>query len=404
LSQTDSNKTRYLASGPSFVLDLVRILAALAVAVGHLSQPMFTTGWPPSLMSFAVGAVAVFFVLSGFVIRCITVARRMDARRYAADRFARIYSVVLPAMALTILFDAISSHASPAWYQASFGSVIPPAGPRATLMHVLASHSWLRDSIRILLNLTMLSQSWFQDVSPLSNSPFWSLSYECVYYALFGITLYLRGSKKVLAWILVFLLIGPTVFLMFPLWLLGCAAWDAYQNGFEPRSIGKLIGCSLLSIAGVHGSHAVVERFHLNWFRLGRVIVPMDFIAIGTVAVLLPLCIALRNLPISERGLPARMVRRLGDATFPLYLIHFPLFVLLAATLPYPRAALWVKLVSLGAALLISIAFSIPTDRLKFYLRSMMLPMLPGTSRNAPVSTSGQTKTISQATVSQTPE
>ncbi len=262
------SKTRYLASGPSFALDILRLLAALTVAVGHLSEPRFTTGWPPSLINLSVAAVAVFFVLSGFVIRCITSARPTDGRRYATDRFARIYSVALPRPgAHRSLRYGLGSRQS-AWYSAQFVAAIAPAGPHATIIHTLSSQTWLRDSIRILLSLTMLSQSWFQDISPLSNSPFWSLSYECVYYALFGITLYLRGSKRALGWILVFLLTGPTVFLMFPLWLLGCAAWDAYDDGFQPRSIGKLVACSLLSIAGVHGSHAVVEILHLSWFRL----------------------------------------------------------------------------------------------------------------------------------------
>src|ERR1700722_3682883 len=259
----DTGKPRYLAPGPSVALDLVRILAALTVAVGHLSQSRFTTGWPPSMMDLAAASVAVFFVLSGFVIRYITTVKKTDGQRYAVDRFARIYSVAIPAILLPILFDTISAHASHAWYYANFVGTLPPATHGASLIHTLLSQNWLRDAIRIFLNLTMLSQSWFQDISPLSNSPFWSLTYECVYYALFGFILYLRGSQRILAWLTVFLFIGPTVFLMFPLWLLGCATYDAYENGFTPGTVTKLAGFSLLSLLCVHGSNALVVHLHI---------------------------------------------------------------------------------------------------------------------------------------------
>jgi hypothetical protein len=38
---------QFLAPGPSIILDIVRFLAALTVAVGHLSEGYFTTGWSP---------------------------------------------------------------------------------------------------------------------------------------------------------------------------------------------------------------------------------------------------------------------------------------------------------------------------------------------------------------------
>jgi len=317
-------KPQGLAPGPSIILDVVRFLAAVTVAVGHVSQPYFTTGWPPVLMDFAVGAVSVFFILSGFMIRYVTAVKYGDLRRYTADRFARIYSVVLPALALTIVFQIASAHFNYAYYHANFGGTGHTTS-RIPLVQALLSQTWLRDVVRYLGTLTMLSESWFQDAIPLFNTPFWSLSYECVYYALFGIFLYFRGARRILGWIIVFFLIGPTVFLMFPIWLLGCAAYDAYQYGvWNKKSLLKLGGFSLLSIAGVHGSQAVVEHFNLVRFNISRVdVISMDIVGIVTVAVILPLCIATRNLRISEKHLVVRGIRRAAAATFPLYLIHF---------------------------------------------------------------------------------
>jgi peptidoglycan/LPS O-acetylase OafA/YrhL len=366
---------RFLAPGPSILLDVVRFLAAVTVAVGHLSQGYFTTGWPPVLMKYAVGAVSVFFILSGFMIRYVTLVKYGDLRRYAVDRFARIYSVVLPTLAVTIIFGLCAAHFNYSYYYLNFGKSSGRITSHFHLIQALLLQSWFRDGIRLLGTVTMLSQSWFQDLVPLTNNPFWSLSYECVYYALFGIFLYLRGSRRMLWWAIVFLLIGPTVFLMFPIWLLGCAAYDAYEEGVWKRSsIIKLVGFSLLSIAGVHGSHAVVKHLHLHRFNINRVVLSMDFVAIATVAVLLPLCIAVRDLRISEQHLFVRAIRRVAAATFPLYLIHFPLFVLAAAIVPYPHARLLPKLVLLAVALALSIVLAGACDSFKDYLRKSLMP------------------------------
>jgi peptidoglycan/LPS O-acetylase OafA/YrhL len=364
---------RSLSTAPSVFLDIVRFLAAVTVAIGHLSENTFTTGWPQALMSCAEGAVAVFFVLSGFMIRYVTTVKYGDLRRFTVDRVARIYSVAIPAIALTILFDSISAHINPGYY-AAFGSSAERIPAFLPFAKTLFSLTWFRALFRIVLSLAMLSQSWFRDSSPLSNSPFWSLSYECVYYALFGIALYLRGRKRVVACIVLFLLIGPTIFLMFPLWLLGCAAYDAYRDGISKRSIAKLLSLSLLSIACVHGAPALINHFHAHWFYIGRMVPWMDTASIATVAVVLPLCLWLRNIQISEDHLAIRIIRKVAAATFPLYLIHFPLFVLLAAVVPYPHASLWAKLALLGTALTLSILLAGPCDAFKDYLRHKLLP------------------------------
>ncbi|MEO6910356.1 MAG: acyltransferase family protein [Edaphobacter sp.] len=93
---------RPLTAAGSMALDIVRFAAALAVAFGHLTGESFSIGWQYRL-GLALDGVAIFFVLSGFVIRLVTTARVVDARDYVIDRASRIYSVVLPAIALTLL-------------------------------------------------------------------------------------------------------------------------------------------------------------------------------------------------------------------------------------------------------------------------------------------------------------
>lgn len=367
-------KSRVLPEGPSILLDIVRILAAVTVAVGHVSAG-FTTGWSPMLgSSFGTCAVAVFFVLSGFMIRYITRVKYGGVREYCVDRAARIYSVALPAIALTILFNLLSVHFNHAYNQGELGEQVSPRWSHAFLLGSLLSHRWFLDLVHIVLSLAMLSQSWFHDFYPLSNSPFWSLSYECIYYAVFGIAIYLKGAKRIAGWVLIFLLVGPTVFLLLPLWLLGCAAYDAYEGGVpKAASAVKLVGLSLLSIAGVRGSRALIDSLHAHWFYIEHLNPFMDAVAIATVAILIPLCIATRNLRISREHIVVRGIRKAAAATFPLYLTHYPLFDLLAAIVPYPRASLWAKLVLLGASFGLGLLLSGPCDRLKDYWRRKYL-------------------------------
>jgi len=106
-------KTAPLTTSESFALDIIRFVAAAVVAFGHLTQHFFSTGWMD--LTFAARcAVAVFFLLSGFVIRYVTCRKQATLKHYLGDRASRIYSVALPALLFTLLADSISRHVNPA--------------------------------------------------------------------------------------------------------------------------------------------------------------------------------------------------------------------------------------------------------------------------------------------------
>jgi len=50
-------------------------------------------------------AVSVFFVLSGYVIAHVLSTREKTPLEFTASRFARLYSVLLPALAITAVCD-----------------------------------------------------------------------------------------------------------------------------------------------------------------------------------------------------------------------------------------------------------------------------------------------------------
>ena len=88
----------------STFLDLTRLTAAVIVFLGHLSSARFGGQALAIFAPLAHSVVVTFFVLSGYVI--VWAAQRDgDAAVYAVNRAARIYSVVLPALALTFVID-----------------------------------------------------------------------------------------------------------------------------------------------------------------------------------------------------------------------------------------------------------------------------------------------------------
>ncbi len=182
-------------------------------------------------------------------------------------------------------------------------------------------------------------------------------------------------------WLIVFLLIGPTVFLLFPLWLLGVTAYDAYEEeAMTGATVWRVGLLSLLAVGGVHGSGALIEHLHAGWFytRDMERTANVDMVAIVTAVTLIVVCRAVRKVQMSERSLVVRGVRKMAAATFPLYLIHLPLFIALAATMPYPRDSMWAKVAILGTGLGMSLLLCGPCDRLRGYWRRRYLrPLRP---------------------------
>jgi len=133
-----------LSPGASFLLDLVRLAAALVVAWGHLTLPAFSTGIT-NRMEAAGAAVIVFFVLSGFVIRYVSRRALATFTAYTIDpRLQNLFRPATgghphrlgsPALRLppggrlaTGMRPRPSHHAGPSLHQL----VVAPAGNAAT--------------------------------------------------------------------------------------------------------------------------------------------------------------------------------------------------------------------------------------------------------------------------------
>ena len=77
-----------------------------------------TPGLPASVASYGAEAVAVFFVLSGFVISYVVAEKERDGRSYAVARIARVYPVAVVAILATTLADLFGRYVDAEQYAA----------------------------------------------------------------------------------------------------------------------------------------------------------------------------------------------------------------------------------------------------------------------------------------------
>lgn len=308
----------------SLYLDAVRFLAALVVLLFHASG-FDSMALDTGLGRYGREAVIVFFVLSGFVIAYTTDQKRLTPAEYATHRLSRIYSVVIPALMITVILDSIGSSLDRSIYtgldaQSLFG-------------------------IRLLVSFFCLNEWGVWSVQFFSNVPYWSISYEVAYYLLFGIVYFLKGSARWLLLLLVGLLTGPRILLLLPIWMLG--VW-IYRSRRLARISRKAALVALLASAlgwvlvvdggwaGLFGTRLYeligweLWRNGLGWSRffltdyLVGIIVAANFCAVR---------VLLADAKVTSQRL-VTAIRLLSLLTFPLYLFHQPLALFFASLSP----------------------------------------------------------------------
>ena len=316
----------------SIFLDILRFTAACIVFLSHVTEHNFNAVWP--WVPWGHEAVVVFFVISGFVIAHVVSGRERDYREYMAARLGRLYSVVLPALALTAVADGIGRQIAPELYAAI------PADPPA---------------LRLLINGLFVQQNWNLTVIPLSNGPFWSLGYEFWYYLIFGAAVLSTGRWRYVLPLLLCLCAGPRIVAYLPLWLLGVLAYRACRQWRPPRHQQLLVQAACAAaffgilafgspLAPIRQSLAALcpdDFLPIGQFRLfvgGMAQLPEDML----MGILVALAIAsVRGdggwLAKSERVVGA--IRYLAGATFTLYLFHMPLLYLASAQLDPDRSS-----------------------------------------------------------------
>ena len=291
------------------LLDILRIVAALGVLVDHCTLSWTGLGLPR--VPIGHECVVVFFVLSGFIIPATASRPSSSFRHFATARVSRLWAVLLPSLALTILLD----------------SVVRALGGPPYL-----ERGW--QIPRCVLTALFGSELWFLSAGPQSNTPVWSISYEFWFYVLFSGIFFPTSLLTRILWVSFGLLCaGPKIVLLFPVWCLGWLCWWLWLKGFSSGALGSVmiilgiivILCQTIGIPS--GGDSVQVSPPLSYSTMFR----RDFL-LGTGVALAILGVGIAMPELRDLCPQSTILRKMADLTFPLYLAHFPVLILIAET------------------------------------------------------------------------
>ena len=313
----------------SAALDAARWIAAGAVVANHLRSLMFAdfpVGSDPGLIQkaffFATGfgkqAVAIFFVLSGFLVGGEVVRTLLNGtfgwREYLIRRAARLYAVYLVALVTGGIFDSIGAHTANVRGLYSGGLPIP----------VISYAADTRLGAGTFFGNVLFGQGlWVPTFG--SNDPLWSLACEAWYYVLLPLLLWPLLARSHPLWkralvavVAAFILLSlhGDILRYAPLWLLGLLPY------FWPRTwrLPIVIAATGFTIA------LVASRTSLGQ---GELYLPLMF------GIALSFALGLHSLSTLAGPAPAASGwhARLAGFSYSLYLTHWPFSLLLVALL-----------------------------------------------------------------------
>jgi len=309
----------------SFYLDITRALAAFAVLLYHFSHPLFTGGRYQPFHDLGLGpdAVIAFFVISGFLIAFRVDTKNKTLSAFARSRLTRLMSVLLPALILGFIIDRSGAQIFPGIYESV--SYNPTTLFQQLFRGLTFSTEWYWDPIRLGTNV-----------------PLWSLSYEMAYYAVFAIAVFLRGHLRIVLMLGLCVLVGPNILLLLPCWYMGVWLYHhVADESFERRPfflvLVPVIGYVLAQFIKLPETLLFLTAHILSIEIFAQLRFSANFVWQLTVAMLftahlLALYHWCRDLGIGEGHL-VNVIRFLARASFPVYVLHFPVMYFAQATL-----------------------------------------------------------------------
>ncbi|NVK44696.1 MAG: acyltransferase [Rhodobacteraceae bacterium] len=310
-------------------LNWMRGIAAMLVMLSH-ARPMFfenydriagASGILAKIFYLVTGlgtlSVMVFFVLSGYLVagsahKSIS-SGRWSWSDYLIKRFARLWTVMIPALFFTAVLDLVGQYylgsdfyvgAYPEFYSG------PSAGGQFDVATFLGNAVFLQEILVPAFG---------------SNGPLWSISYEFWYYILFPIALLAlyRGQKPLTRFILaalfcvVAVMVGKDIMRLFVVWLLGYFSWY-----FRESAAADFLYKSKV--------RSIIVVCFLVLFMLALRVTRIDW-TILTYVFGLAVAISIWALRSHVFDWGARTAKFLSDISFSLYLTHFPTLALLSA-------------------------------------------------------------------------
>jgi peptidoglycan/LPS O-acetylase OafA/YrhL len=304
------------------LLTALRFFAAAEVVAFHVAQTR--PGWArpvdflSGLVSGGYAAVIFFFVLSGFILAYVHTDERtacnVKATRFWRLRFARI---------------------APAYYLALLLAL--PIVIQVTMQS--QASGW---SIAVgLASVLLFVQAWWPAYVTFWNFPAWSLSVECLFYALFPwlartlvrwpVMAVLAGSYALIALTCAYRIefmslatmggqapahwLVPTFFplLHLPLFVFGMALARLYLSGrsLSPRLHAAMLGIGVALLVLIFGGAWLLPSWMLSDAVLAPIFALVIFGGAGAGSFVKPLTSPLFIL--------------LGEASYSMYILHIPL-------------------------------------------------------------------------------
>lgn len=355
-----------MSIGLSLYLDLLRFFLAVTVMLCHGQSKAYTGNIFWRFLWAGQPAVIAFFVLSGFVIAFVTTKNELEPITYIVNRIARLYSVVIPCLALTALFDFVGWRIFPIHY------LNAP-------MEIGTNHIELNYLAGFLMSTSMGLIGYITGDSflPGTNGPFWSLSNELIYYILFGVWNFWRRRSILFYFILVAVTIigGPAIMLLFPIWLMGLAAYRKIKTqNLNEMKARWIFFISLASFVLV-GMTAAMPFFN-QYILFSRPVI-LDY----TVGILFAFNLfsahGISSLLESFLKKYTKLIRWLGAMTFPLYLCHRPSIQFLSGFQFDGPGGLIQTAWVLGGTLMIAVLVTLFSDQFRFWIRRTLTENLP---------------------------
>lgn len=344
----------------SVYLDLVRFLAAVLVYLWHSNQRFLIESILPA-SNYGHSSVIVFFVLSGFIIAFITDTRESKLVNYAASRISRVFSVAIPAVAITLALDSIGRDLYPAIYDYPYDQF----------------------AARISGSLLMVNEIWLLSITSFSNVPYWSVCYEWWYYVTFAMVMFFRPVPGIFFASLTVLAIGPKLVLLAPVWWMGVLLyrWKTLLR-ISPKWSLLLVLTSSMGIILFHwlgvteiagdwlkaqiGEDLFRSLTFSKWFFADYLLGFLVFLNFA----------GMRNL-VATRGKMLltfkRPIREIANYTFTLYLLHQPLFLFWAAVIQGNPKAPWFWLSVTCMTILSVVLVGHFTESRRHYLSAKLL-------------------------------
>ncbi len=330
----------------------------MVIFLGHVSGQKFTGGlfWQSGL--YLKAAVIVFFVLSGYVIGYVAHIKEHSLRDYSISRVSRLSSIVLPALIITALCDFVGLSINASFY------IDGPWGyPEGNQI------------INYLLSSILLQNVWDMQLNPGINAPFWSLSYEMIYYAIFAALFYIKGKGRIITVVFLAVLAGPSIIILFPIWLMGYYCFKVHHNYSNIVSKNYHGVISFLSIILFLFSPLIRTTFEFKVPYIGSNIFADYFEAI---TFSLHVLFGLPLFKLMQRHLFrfVREIRWLASLTFALYLFHRPLMQLFVLFSPSEPSSWVTRSIVLGGVLFVVIVLGLWSERQKKTIKYLLLKKL----------------------------